>query len=154
MMSGLTGILFVYVLGGLTFVPLVVLSIFLHAYLTLPVREETELPTATLVRSGDDENLLQTARQTFGEKLQLHHESDASGWFVIAREWVPGGVNGKPPERSTPMGTTTVSVPSPSVYQTMYRSIFDRKAGGNTMDSKGSGKLPRRGGNVFYVVLR
>ncbi|KAJ8119685.1 hypothetical protein O1611_g10553 [Lasiodiplodia mahajangana] len=65
------------------------------------------------------------------------------------------GINAKPIERSTPVGSTTVAAPSPSVYQTMYRSIFDRKqAPGPLDDNKSVSQRPKRAGNVFYVVLR
>ena len=66
------------------------------------------------------------------------------------------GINAKPIERATPVGSTTVAAPSPSVYQAMYRSIFDRKQGPGPLDngSSNSSQRPKRAGNVFYVVLR
>jgi hypothetical protein len=81
------------------------------------------------------------------------HDPDvASGYFAVCREYVPGGTNGKPPERTTPAGAV-VSMESPSVYQTMYRSLFDRnKMVGPSIDgAQGKSKKAR---NVFYVVLR
>ena len=64
------------------------------------------------------------------------------------------GINAKPIERSTPLGSTTVAPPSPSVYQTMYRSIFDRKPVAGPLDNNGLSQRPKKAGNVFYVVLR
>jgi hypothetical protein len=159
-MSGLTGYLIIYVFGGLTFLPLLVSLLFLHAYFTFPIRDDTayrEKNDISIARPEDDVDALKSAQKTLGEKLQLRnsHESDvAAGYFTITREFVPGGVNGKPPERSTPLGSTTVSAPSPSVYQSMYRSIFDRKQSSSPIDNKGPGKPQKKGGNVFYVVLR
>jgi hypothetical protein len=76
----------------------------------------------------------------------------AAGYFAVCREYVPGGTNGKPPERTTPAGAV-IAMESPSVYQTMYRSLFDRnKVVGPSLDG-GQGKS-KKARNVFYVVLR
>lgn len=162
MMGGVTYFLFVYVLGGLTFLPLLVVALIIHAYLTFPVRETPiEVPGGSgsnaLMRDGDQADSVRSASKSLDEKFQSRnsHESDvAAGYFAVCREYVPGGINGKPPERSTPTGSTVVTSPSPSVYQSMYRSIFDRKKDTNPLDIKGTGKPTSKGGNVFYVVLR
>jgi hypothetical protein len=160
MMGSLTGFLFVYILGGLTFLPLLVLAVLLHAYVTFPIREDItfrENDHVSIVRPGDDVDAIKSAQQTLGEKFQAqsNHEADvAAGYFAVTREYVPGNVNSKPLERNTPVGSTTISAPSPSVYQSMYRSIFDRKPHASPLDNKGAGKPQKRGGNVFYVVLR
>lgn len=164
-MGSFTGFLFVYVLGGLTFVPLLLGLFLLHAYLTLPPpsKEIQQEPTRDqdekrddLRRPNDDEYSLKTATDVLAEKFHRTHEGDvAAGYFAVCREYVPGGVNGKPPERSTPVGDVMVTAESPSVYQTMYRSIFDRKQAPTIEPSKGNGKNnTRRARNVFYVVLR
>jgi hypothetical protein len=160
MMGGLVGFLFVYILGGLTFVPLLIISILLHAYLAFPVREDTayrENEADSIVRPGDDVDAIKRAQKILAEKFQpqKNNEADvAAGYFAVCREYVPGGVNGKPPERNTPLGSTVVSTPSQSVYQSMYKSIFDRKPSTSPLDNKGVGKQQKKGGNVFYVVLR
>lgn len=66
---------------------------------------------------------------------------------------MPGGVNGKPPERIAPTGTVT-NIESPSVYQSMYRSIFDRRQGSSLEFGKGNARSVKRARNVFFVVLR
>jgi hypothetical protein len=162
MMSSLTTFLFVYILGGITFIPLLILSILLHAYLTFPIHEDTayrESDEDPIVRPGDDVDAIKKAQKTLGEKFQPrdNHEADvAATYFSVFREFVryPGGVNSKPLERNTPVGTTTISAPSPSVYQSMYRSIFDRKPSTSPLDNKGAGKPQKKNGNMFYVVLR
>lgn len=88
------------------------------------------------------------------EKLKRStHEPDTfAGYFAVCREYVPGGVNGKPPDRLTPAGAT-VTMESPSVYQSMYRSIFDRnKTASPSIDTANAKN--KRARNVFYVVLR
>lgn len=158
-MTGLFNFLIVYLLGGVTFVPLVILAVLTHAYFVFPTRVvDTEPTDPAIIRPGDDVEAIQSAQQTLGEKFQPRsaaHESDvAAGYFSVCREYVPGGVNGKPPERATPTGSTVVSSPSPSVYQSMYRSIFDRKQAVSPLDNKASGKPSKKGGNIFYIVLR
>ncbi|KAL8792596.1 MAG: hypothetical protein Q9195_004819 [Heterodermia aff. obscurata] len=154
---GFLVLILVYVFGGLTFLPLLLCTLLLHAHLTFP--HGTELPSSPkdISDPGDDgKNIKSTAALAkLDDKFQREHEPDvAAGYFAVCREYVPGGVNGKPPERTTPAGTTVVAPESPSVYQSMYRSIFDRRQGPTLEPGKGNGRLPKRARNVFFVVLR
>ncbi|KAI9715896.1 MAG: hypothetical protein M1812_005716 [Candelaria pacifica] len=149
-----TWFILVYTLGGLTFIPFLLLLILFHAYLTLPSSQsKASLNDLSLHNPGDDECALRSgpAAGTLAEKLQSrNHEPDvAAGYFAVCREYVPGGINGKPPERTTPAGAV-IAEESPSVYQSMYRSIFDRKQG----PSMEGGKPTKKARNVFFVVLR
>lgn len=159
-MGGLLAFLIIYVLGGLTFIPLCIGAVFLYAYLTFPIQDETKYrkPEADpLLQPEDDVEAIERAKQALGDNFKSRnpHEADvAAGYFAVCREYVPGGVNGKPPERSTPVGSTPVASPSPSVYQTMYRSLFERKPVNSPIDNKRGATPQKRGGNVFYVVLR
>ncbi|PBP17118.1 DNA polymerase zeta catalytic subunit, partial [Diplocarpon rosae] len=157
---GLLSFLFVYLLGGLTFIPLAILAVISHAYFTFPIYADAADPehdANSIIQAGDDVDAIRRAQKTLGPKFQPRdsHEAEvAAGYFAVSRTYVPGGVGALPPERTTPTGSTTVSAPSPSVYQTMYRSIFDRKPVNSPIDNKGVGKPQKRGTNVFYVVLR
>jgi hypothetical protein len=146
-----------FVFGFLTW-PFLIIAILIHAYVIFPTHEDTAGRESDIVQAGDDVDLIKKAQKTLGEKFQpRNHEADvAAGYFAIHREYSPGGVNSKPSglERPSPAGSTTISAPSPSVYQSMYRSIFDRKPTTSPLDNKGAGKPPKKGGNVFYVVLR
>jgi hypothetical protein len=157
-----TAFLLTYLLGGITFVPLVVATVLFHAYLTFPVRQDgANLPSLgssedDIVQAGDDITALKAAQKD-GAKARVpsHVESDvAAGYFAVCREYTPMGINAKPIERSTPVGSTTVAAPSPSVYQTMYRSLFDRKQNHGPLDNQNTIQRPKKAGNVFYVVLR
>ena len=110
---------------------------------------------AELVRDGDDKLVLKSGTDDLAEKFHRKHDTDvAAGYFAVCREYVPGGVNGKPPERLSPAGEV-VANESPSVYQTMYRSIFDRSQKASIEPNKdGAGKTVKRANNIFYVVLR
>lgn len=157
-----TAFLLTYLLGGITFVPLVVLVVLVHAYLTFPVRQDdARLPNPSsteddIVQPGDDTAALKAARKhETKSKIPSHVDSDvAAGYFAVCREYTPMGINAKPIERSTPVGSTTVAAPSPSVYQTMYRSLFDRKQNHGPLDNQNAMQRPKKAGNVFYVVLR
>lgn len=136
-----------YLLGGITFVPLVLAALFCHVWLFLPQKKDAS-------HEGNDRPVLEGEREhELEEKLpQGSHEPDvAAGYFAVCREYVPGGVNGKPPGRTTPAGEA-MSAESPSVYQSMYRSIFER--GKTQAPGLEAGKPAKKARNVFFVVLR
>ncbi|KAL6713545.1 hypothetical protein ACLMJK_009010 [Lecanora helva] len=150
----------IYLFGGLTFLPIVFLLVLLHAYFTFPIRpfpssSGRSSPDALEDPQDDGQNLKSTSNSsTLAEKFHRRHEPDvASGYFAVCREYVPGGINGKPPERTTPAGAV-VATESPSVYQSMYRSLFDRRQGPSLDPGRSNGKTVKRARNVFFVVLR
>lgn len=155
----LKAFVYIYLLGGVTFIPLVLGLILLYAYYTLPDQKALEKAPkedpAYLVQDGDEKVVLKTGTDDLAEKFHRKHESDvAAGYFAVCREYVPGGVNGKPPEKLSPAGEI-VATESPSVYQTMYRSIFERVQKPSIEPNKdNAGKPVKRTNNVFYVVLR
>lgn len=163
-MGSFAAFLFIYVLGGITFIPFLLALAFVHSYLTLP--PVPDVPNSGKARSGsvrvdsgierkaDDQFTLRTGTDALAEKFQRSHDSDvAAGYFAVCREYVPGGVNGKPPERTTPAGEV-IATESPSVYQSVYRSIFDRKQPPTIDPAKSNARGGRKGRNVFFVVLR
>lgn len=147
----------IYIFGGLTFLPILLCIVLLHAYLTFPHHPDSTPSTTDGIRDPNDDgqNIKSaTAIANLAEKFQRGHEPDvAAGYFAVCREYVPGGINGKPPERTTPAGAV-IAMESPSVYQSMYRSIFDRKQPPSLDPAKGTGKAVKRARNVFFVVLR
>ena len=145
----------IYLLGGLTFLPILLAIVLLHAYFTFPVRHLSSISSDLRDGKDDERNLKPRASiADIAEKFKRPHEADvAAGYFAVCREYVPGGINGKPPERTNPHGTV-ITTESPSVYQSMYRSIFDRKQGPSLDPGKGNGKTVKRARNVFFVVLR
>ncbi|CAN9132221.1 unnamed protein product [Alternaria alternata] len=153
--------------GGLTLLPAVLVAVW---YLgTSPVGQEsitanTQDGTAsgqrrksngsTHGKDSDNVHLGVGIDDEILEKLKGRtHEPDAcAGYFAVCREYVPGGVNGKPPDRTTPAGAV-VAVESPSVYQSIYRGIFDRnKTTSPSIEATNAKNKKAR--NVFYVVLR
>ncbi|KAK5172474.1 hypothetical protein LTR04_002400 [Oleoguttula sp. CCFEE 6159] len=157
-MVTLSYFLAIYLFGGITLLPLVVCILLCHAWLTFPKRN---LGPSSPVDTAWSRKVQTEFPDTDISALRDHpkvrpHESDvAAGYFAVCRNYVPGGVNGKPPERTTPTGAVAAAE-SPSVYQSMYRSIFDRNKTQSLMLEGGRthGKPTKRARNTFYVVLR
>ncbi|KAL5337545.1 hypothetical protein BJX70DRAFT_369035 [Aspergillus crustosus] len=158
-MGFLINLVVVYLLGGLTFIPLVLMLVALSSYLALPpaspLSEQASNSVDTSIRRlNDDQYSLKSRTDELAENFYRTHDTDvAAGYFVVCREYVPGGVNGKPPERTTPAGEV-IAAESPSVYQTMYRSLFDRKQAPTIEPTKTTTKNGKRTRNMFYIVLR
>lgn len=162
-MASWAGFLLIYLLGGLTFLPLVLITLLLHAYLTFPNRDDLDQPKPDpaddIVQPGDDTTDLKAAQAVHKDDSKApssqHDTEVAAGYFAVCREYTPMGINAKPIERPTPVGSARVAAPSQSVYQSMYRSIFDRKQTPSLFDhGKNMSQRPKKAGNVFYVVLR
>jgi hypothetical protein len=160
-MGSWTAFFLTYLFGGVTFLPLA-LAI---AWFSLPqVRHvvsearRSSQDDGDIVQPGDITKDLDEARrpERSDSKPRYADATDvAAGYFAVCREYTPMGINAKPIERATPMGSATVAAPSQSVYQAMYRSIFDRKQGPNALENNNGVSIrPKRAGNVFYVVLR
>lgn len=159
-MVGVTGTLIAYLFGGVTFVPLIVTVAFCYAYFVLPKRQEVSSKTQGAQNTETDRTYADLSPLGVKDlpdhlKPRSHEPDVAAGYFAVCREYVPGGVNGKPPERTTPAGTV-IAAESPSVYQSMYRSLFERgKTQGPLIEAnKAAYKVARKARNVFYVVLR
>ncbi|KAI9888793.1 MAG: hypothetical protein M1814_006298 [Vezdaea aestivalis] len=147
-----------YLAGGVTFIPLLLVIVGLHGYLTLPhglARSSQEnVETGSLEREGDDlKSLITSAEVPPGAEESARGSDVTAGYFAVCREYVPGGVNGKPPERTTPAGDI-VPAETSTIYQNVYRSIFDRNKPANNEATNTHGKPPRRAKNVFFVILR
>lgn len=152
-MSSLATFVLVYLLGGLTFVPLVAALLFAYAYHTFPEATTHEPSESDLRRDEDSEDIFKTDDEKLVRRL-ANSVDVVAGNFAVTREFVPGGVNGKPPERTSPV-TASAPSDSPSVYQSMYRSLFDRKVNQSRSDiGNGGAARPKRTKNEFFVVLR
>ena len=148
---GFLAFLVIYIFGGLTFLPLLAVASFTYFYHTAPVVHQQE----SFITSADEAaGIVKTNDEKTLDRLKSEQD-DAAGYFAVTREWTPGGINGKPPERITPMGATSIKgeEPSQSMYQAVVGSIFNRKGNGGKGDANGAPKK-KRAANVFYVVLR
>ncbi|KAF1811070.1 hypothetical protein P152DRAFT_400112, partial [Eremomyces bilateralis CBS 781.70] len=156
-----TEVLAIYTIGGLTFVPLLLGLVLLHAHLTFPTRDTSTPPTnrssyASTISNGDAHSASREVKEELEglpEELRPRtHEPDvAAGYFAVYRDFMAGWLANKPLEKAAAVnGYGGLPNESPSVYQSMYRSIFDRsKNAPPSMEKNG-----KRGSNVFFVVLR
>ena len=174
-------LLYAYIFGGLTFLPLVLAAILGLGWTLLPKVDE-----AVKLKKGDA-----TSKKDVGDKdgktaiddlLAKKHEeiSDgaASGTFAVLRKYDFQAANAALNARNNAGGSAAGSTAggdsgaetikeSESVYQSMYRSVFDRSKGSNQSNSvlaseEGEGdqapdaRTRRRitPADVFYIVLR
>ena len=163
-MAALTYFLFVYLLGGLTLLPLIFAIIFCHAYLCLPLAGSDELSDEKDIgidrhvnKSGDSREKQQLLGEGFDARQDIPRTNTlTAGYFTVNREFVPGGISSRPSERISSAGTV-IHNESLNVYQSMYRSIFDRgklqpvAVEGSNTAGKAARKTTR---NTFYIVLR
>jgi hypothetical protein len=144
-----------YLLGGLTFIPLLVTAILLQIYLTQPLAASNASATRdSLDLAPGEKNVDLKEREKLPNGItQRAHESDvAATYFVVCRDYTPAVMLGKPVARSSTNGTASPAA-SPSVYQTMYRSIFERNKTSSPSLDPGA-KTNKKSRNAFFIVIR
>ena len=147
-MAAFTTILFVYVLGGLTFLPLIAFAVFLHAYYFLPSAQQPPEESSGPVSEKERNPILEK------DLLQHSDEPDGThGYFTVCREYVPGGTHGKPPDRASATGES-ITTDNPSVYQSMYRSIFERNKAQKVPTEPHKGVPHLKGRTLFFLATR
>lgn len=187
----LTTFILTYLFGGLTFLPLLIAAIVAPAWLLLPRVGDEDVASDRLEdipghvdkdkarRPSQDAVLVQEQEQ----EEKYSPEGAASGTFAVLRSYnfhsATSSLNARTNSTANVAGGNHVSTDGSaeaggeSVYQTMYRSVFDRKGkttvpgtsalendegtstagagGGHTHQVK---RKPTVGANVFYIVLR
>jgi hypothetical protein len=154
-MTPIASYILTYLLGGITFLPLIALVILYHAHVTQPIVDPDNFNKRDVLELSSSE---ESAAVNELENLPIEishrvHEPDvAAGYFVICREYTPSVMTGKPTEKA-PSNNSPAPGSSPSVYQSMYRSIFERgKIQSPSLD--GGQKGNRKARNTFFVVIR
>jgi hypothetical protein len=150
--------LIAYLVGGLTLLPLVVCIILAHAYFTLPEHNSpntdaihtTELDLSEHEKDAANKELAALPQDL---KVRSHDPDVAAGYFAVNREYDEKFMVGKPMEKGASMAPASSVTESPSVYQTMYRSIFER---GKTQNPSinGTAKGSRKTSNIFFIIIR
>ena len=156
-MPNILTLLLIYIIGGVTLLPILIITFCVYSYYTLP---RSQIEKGKLknnvghgVNGGKDCDTI--TDQNDDIKCPSHDNNPAAAYFTVCREFFPGGVNFGNSERATIAGAT-ISNESLNVYQSMYRSIFDRNKSqvpiieGNTAAVKPSKKVR----NVFLIVMR
>ena len=155
-MTSLIQFSLIYLLGGLTLLPLAIVVILCHAYVWLPVAYTNELCDANsgeINKTHDSHDDAKERPETCSEPARSNML--IAGYFTVLREFIPGGFNSRPSDRVTSAGTV-IHTESLNVYQSMYRSIFDRgKSQTALLDGHNAfGKTLKRMKNAYYIVLR
>jgi hypothetical protein len=151
-MSILITLLTVYILGGITLLPLLLLVAL--PFLSKPV-------TGNLTKREDGTGQMGVEHDTSASRgglpaqAILQEPDVAAGYFTVCREYNLAGAKLGIQEKKTLWNAENSSDP-PSVYQTMYRNLFDRnKAQPAPKDGHHTPpKPPRRAPNSFFIVLR
>ncbi|ERS98224.1 hypothetical protein HMPREF1624_05007 [Sporothrix schenckii ATCC 58251] len=183
-MANFTTFLLVYLFGGVTFLPLL-LAAAIYAWTRPvesdaqtssdpTTKDGGRLPTGKdnykydgLVLPGDDVKTLEAVRREHAQersdgaaKKHKHRQDPAddfatAGYFAVHRKYVAMGGNLRPIERGSSVGAAEVAPPSPSVYQTFFRSMLNKKSDPTKVEvSNAASPRPKNAHNMFYVVLR
>lgn len=166
-----------YLLGGLTFLPLLLLTLLTPAWFLLPegkrscrdgidqlVTEEEREETERLLKAQDEKytNTAEAAISgTFAVLRSYHFPTAAAALNTKGNAGAAGSTRNGANDGST-------EASSESVYQSMYRSVFDRSRNGNAAssvlenvhedtDSDGDDRSAKKktvSASVFYMVLR
>nr|POF05418.1 putative ph domain-containing protein [Quercus suber] len=166
----LASLAFTYVLGGLTFVPLLLVLILVPAWYLLPTADRSDAVKDVTKRTGQNEELADSS-SVDGQDLGATGDGAASGTFAVLRSYhfqsALTALNAKTGNAANTNGTIegAPDTSGESVYQSMYRSVFDRNKSANTTSAllqqeetadEGNAKARRKTvpTSVFYIVLR
>ncbi|TKA23662.1 hypothetical protein B0A50_06498 [Salinomyces thailandicus] len=167
-----------YLLGGLTFLPLVLATVLTLAWLLLPQRTKAGDTHDDALISQKERDETEAFLRTQDEKYSDVADAAASGTFAVLRTYhftaalaalgakTGSGTSGVSGGNASTDGT--VDTGSESVYQSMYRSVFDRskntsaansvlenaREGSDASVSAKAAKKKAVGASVFYMVLR
>lgn len=184
---GFRTLLITYILGGLTFVPLLLLAILIPAWYLSP-RVDKGASTKRAEAAKAKELADAVLQEKDGERSRGHSltgETAASGTFAVLRQYdfqaavsalnakSAGTGNGMPGTDGSAVGDGGVNAGglgggSESVYQSMYRSVFDwsknasstaslLQRGENSSEPSDPNKPVRKrpvAANVLYILLR
>jgi len=176
-----TALVVVYILGGLTFLPFLVAAVFIPAWLLLPRTEDGHAAGLEADSAWKGEG----AGQVLDDDVAYEGSAAADATFAVLRSYhFPSALSALNARAAGSNGTAVgagatssvdgngpeiVEAGGGSVYQSMYRTVFDRgKTGATTgvLEKDGedvssvegaAGKLNRKvvvSASVFYIVLR
>ncbi|KAM0718075.1 hypothetical protein Q7P37_006407 [Cladosporium fusiforme] len=165
----LTSLLSAYLLGGITFLPLLLITVFTAAWFALPQIQNESKEAA---RDGISDEKVDLKGKDVAQEDGFSADGAANATFAVLRSYnfqsalstlsakantgSHGGVDGQ-----TELGTQE----SMSVYQSMYRSVFDRSKTALNRNSLAEEDEPATGvparlkptaptGSMYHIVLR
>lgn len=157
-----------YLLGGVTFLPLLLIAVVATAWYTFPQVPDQD---RALKRDGKEGDEVDSKSKDVGQEDSFSSEGAANATFAVLRSYnfqtALSALGAKP--NAAPNGADAagegVAQESMSVYQSMYRSVFDRSKTAlnrNPLaedDDTSSGAQARlrvaaSARNIFHIVLR
>lgn len=157
MIPNISTLLVVYIFGGLTLLPVLIFTFWVYSYYTLP---RSPIEKGKLKYNAGQEFEWEKGSETVvnedhDSRCPIQDNNSVAAYFTVCRDFFPGGVSHRTPERSTIPGST-ISNESFNVYQSMYRSIFDRSKSQipNIDGGVPTGKPSKKDRNVFLIILR
>ena len=156
--SGMASILqisFAYILGGITLLPLLailtILAAFYNSSTHIIRNKSSEENEKSEIKEKPNEHDVGASAEPNEAERNFQDGNLTAAYFSICRDYIPGG-----PAISRTAATGLIGLENSSVYQSVYRSIFDRSKtqvsvaeGGNA-----SPKQAREVKSLYFVVLR
>ncbi|QIW99293.1 hypothetical protein AMS68_004811 [Peltaster fructicola] len=155
-------LLLAYIFGGLTFLPLLLVSILAVLWYSSPIVDEGSRDTSV---TTDAQIKAKEAAELAAQNSKSPTDGAASATFAVLRRYDFQGATAAFKEASNLAAQVEATGESKgsesiSVYQSMYRSVFDRNKNaanplqeGETAQQNVNAKARARG-KVFYIVLR
>lgn len=164
--------LFTYLLGGLTFIPLLIAAILLPAWYLQP--RVTNIGQAKAVHDSEaDAHSAAKEQDEKSKSRETTHDAAASGTFAVLRKYdFPAAIAAISARNSAGSNQTSdggvagdhgSNTTGESVYQSMYRSVFVGNKNNNSTSSLLQNEDTQDGpanrkratpANVLYIVLR
>ncbi|KAK9488117.1 hypothetical protein V1527DRAFT_449505 [Lipomyces starkeyi] len=167
-MTSLKTILIAYLVGGVTFIPLVVFAVIFCIYRSLPEVDEngkiiekkadlTESPSEEdrqrekeLDEQENERRIAEEALKSIQDQPQIGVDAYMAGWLTVSREFTMQRTNGSSSEKNTTLNETA--------YTSIYKHLMDRKqsaaATSASPDAKAKPKPKKRFANTYFAILR
>ncbi|KAK9234389.1 hypothetical protein V1525DRAFT_366969 [Lipomyces kononenkoae] len=167
-MTSLKTILIAYLVGGVTFIPLIVCSVIFYIYRSLPEVDESGRiiqksadPTGSQLEEDkeiekeiheqeNERKIAEAALKSIEDQPATGLDAYMAGWLTVAREFNWQRTNGFSSEKGTTLNETA--------YTSIYKHLMDRKQSVATSpaspDAKAKPKPKKRFANTYFAILR
>ncbi|KAK9247372.1 hypothetical protein V1506DRAFT_74720 [Lipomyces tetrasporus] len=167
-MTSLKTILIAYLVGGVTFIPLVVFGVIYYIYQSLPevdengqILERKEDPTEPpseediqrqklLEEQENQRKIAEEALKAIEDQIEIGVDAYMAGWLTVSREFPLKRTNGWSSEKNTTLNETA--------YTSIYKHLMDRKQSAamssSSPDVKAKPKPKKHPANTYFAILR
>ncbi|KAK9324125.1 hypothetical protein V1517DRAFT_73368 [Lipomyces orientalis] len=167
-MTSLKTILIAYLVGGVTFIPLVVFGVLYYIYQSLPEVDEngqiiekkadpSEPPSEEdnqrrklLEEQENQRKIAEEALKAIEDQIEIGVDAYMAGWLTVSREFPLKRTNGWSSEKNTTLNETA--------YTSIYKHLMDRKQSvamsSASPDVKAKPKPKKHSANTYFAILR